>query len=113
MIRSKCILPSINESKPSLIRIESDELTYPLHIMIRYEIEKALMNDEIEVKDLPKVWNDKYAEYLGIRPKNDREGCPSGCPLGRWKLWLFPFLCIRVYVCRTIQTCDVERVTKL
>ncbi len=66
---------AINESKPSLIRIESDELTYTLHIMIRYEIEKALMNDEIEVKDLPKVWNDKYEEYLGIRPKNDREGC--------------------------------------
>jgi carboxypeptidase Taq len=64
----------INESKPSLIRIEADELTYPLHIMIRYEIEKGLFNDEIEVKDLPKIWNEKYAEYLGIRPENDREG---------------------------------------
>ena len=42
--------------------------------MIRYEIEKGLFNDEIEVKDLPKIWNDKYAEYLGIRPENDREG---------------------------------------
>ena len=65
---------AINESKPSLIRIESDELTYTLHIMIRYEIEKALMNDEIEVKDLPKVWNDKYEEYLGVRPNHDGEG---------------------------------------
>jgi len=65
---------AINESKPSLIRIEADELTYPLHIMIRYEIEKGLFNEEIEVEDLPKVWNDKYEEYLGIRPSNDAEG---------------------------------------
>ncbi|WP_147533738.1 carboxypeptidase M32 [Bacillus marasmi] len=65
---------AINESKPSLIRIEADELTYPLHIMIRYEIEKGLFNDEIKVKDLPQIWNDKYEEYLGIRPKHDGEG---------------------------------------
>lgn len=65
---------AVNESKPSFIRIEADELTYPLHIIIRYEIEKGLFNDEIEVKDLPKIWNDKYAEYLGIRPENDAIG---------------------------------------
>ncbi|MCA1030451.1 carboxypeptidase M32 [Bacillus timonensis] len=65
---------AINESKSSLIRIEADELTYPLHIMIRYEIEKGLFNDEIEVEDLPKVWNAKYEEYLGITPKSDAEG---------------------------------------
>lgn len=67
-------LRAINVSKPSLIRIEADELTYPLHIMIRYEIEKDLFNGDLAVKDLPKVWNDKYEEYLGIRPKNDAEG---------------------------------------
>lgn len=65
---------AINESKPSLIRIEADELTYCLHIIIRYEIEKSLFNDEIEVKDLPRVWNDKYEQYLGIRPEKDGEG---------------------------------------
>ncbi|MGM9929408.1 MAG: carboxypeptidase M32 [Bacillus sp. (in: firmicutes)] len=65
---------AINESKPSLIRIEADELTYPLHVMVRYEIEKALFNDEIEVADLPQVWNAKYKEYLGIEPSNDGEG---------------------------------------
>lgn len=65
---------AINESKPSLIRIEADELTYPLHIMIRYEIEKRLFNDEIEVADLPTIWNEMYEEYLGIRPDNDAEG---------------------------------------
>ncbi|MDQ0245326.1 carboxypeptidase Taq [Bacillus fengqiuensis] len=65
---------AVNESKPSLIRIEADELTYPLHIMIRYEIEKGLINGEMEVKDLPQIWNDKYEEYLGIRPESDAEG---------------------------------------
>ena len=59
-------LRAINASKPSLIRIEADELTYPLHIMIRYEIEKGLFNGDFEVKDLPRVWNDKYEEYLGV-----------------------------------------------
>lgn len=65
---------AINESKPSLIRIEADELTYPLHIMIRYEIEKGLFNNEIEVKDLPQIWKDKYEEYLGVKPENDAVG---------------------------------------
>jgi carboxypeptidase Taq len=65
---------AINESKPSLIRIEADELTYPLHIMIRYEIEKGLFNDEIEVKDLPQIWNEKYEQYLGVLPESDAEG---------------------------------------
>jgi carboxypeptidase Taq len=65
---------AVNEVKPSYIRIEADEMTYPLHVMIRYELEKGLINKEIEVKDLPKLWNDKMEEYLGIRPENDRDG---------------------------------------
>lgn len=65
---------AINESKPSLIRIEADELSYPLHIMVRYEIEKGLINGTIEVKDLPKVWNEKMEEYLGVVPEHDGEG---------------------------------------
>lgn len=65
---------AINESKPSLIRIEADELTYPLHIIVRYEIEKALFDGEVEVKDLPYIWNEKYESYLGIRPERDAEG---------------------------------------
>lgn len=64
----------INKVMPSLIRTEADELTYSLHIIIRYEIEKALMNDEIKVEDLPDIWNKKYKEYLGVEPQNDKEG---------------------------------------
>ncbi len=64
----------LKETKSSLIRIESDSLTYPLHIIIRYEIEKMIFNQEVDLNDLPKIWNDKYEEYLGIKPKNDLEG---------------------------------------
>lgn len=64
----------VKYTQSSFIRIEADPLTYPLHIIIRYEIEKMLFNDNVEVKDLPQIWNDKYEEYLGIRPTNDLEG---------------------------------------
>lgn len=64
----------INEVKPSLIRIEADELTYNLHIMIRYEIEKALFAGTVNVADLPEVWNAKYKEYLGVEPSHNGEG---------------------------------------
>ncbi len=63
-----------NDVKTSLIRIEADELTYSLHIMVRYEIEKAIFEGGLDAKDLPKAWNDKYEEYLGVRPANDSEG---------------------------------------
>ena len=63
-----------NEVKPSLIRIEADELTYNLHIMVRYEIEKALFSGAARVADLPEVWNEKYKEYLGVTPSNNGEG---------------------------------------
>jgi carboxypeptidase Taq len=65
---------AINKSEPSLIRIEADELTYNLHIMIRYELEKSLIGGEIRVADLPRLWNEKYKEYLGITPSSDAEG---------------------------------------
>lgn len=65
---------AINIVEPSLIRTESDELTYSLHIIIRYEIEKALINGQVKVEELPEVWNAKYKEYLGVEPKNDAEG---------------------------------------
>lgn len=65
---------AINEVKPSLIRIEADELTYNLHIMIRYELEKALFNGDLQVRDLPEAWHTKYKDMLGIVPSNDKEG---------------------------------------
>jgi carboxypeptidase Taq len=65
---------AINHIQPSLTRIEADELTYNLHIMVRYEIEKGLINGTIQVADLPQVWNAKYQEYLGVTPATNSEG---------------------------------------
>ena len=65
---------AVNKVQPSLIRTEADELTYSLHIMIRYELEKRVMHDELEVKDLPAEWNRLYKEYLGIDVPDDKNG---------------------------------------
>lgn len=65
---------AINKSEPGLIRTEADELTYPLHVLIRYEIECALFSGEVTVAELPDLWNQKYKEYLGVTPENDSEG---------------------------------------
>ncbi|WP_068781603.1 carboxypeptidase M32 [Paenibacillus sp. GM2] len=65
---------AINRVESSLIRIEADELTYNLHVIIRYEIEKMIFNEGLAVSDLPQVWNEKYQSYLGVTPSNDGEG---------------------------------------
>jgi carboxypeptidase Taq len=59
----------------NLIRVEADELTYHLHIVIRFEIERDLISGDLDVADVPEAWNDKYEEYLGVRPDTDAEGC--------------------------------------
>jgi len=64
----------INAVEPSLIRVEADEATYNLHIMLRLEIEIALMEGSLEVKDAPGVWNEKFKEYLGIVPPDNGQG---------------------------------------
>lgn len=64
----------MNKVQPSLIRTEADEITYHFHVMIRYEIEKGLLEDSISVGDLPQVWRDKYEQYLGVVPADDVEG---------------------------------------
>jgi carboxypeptidase Taq len=65
---------AINRAKPSLIRVEADELTYNLHIMMRFEIEQDVIEGKTQVKDLPAIWNEKVKNYLGIMPPNDAEG---------------------------------------
>lgn len=59
----------------NLIRVEADELTYHMHIVLRFEIERELIEGDLDVSDVPAVWNDKMEEYLGVRPDTDAEGC--------------------------------------
>ena len=67
---------AINDVRPSLIRVEADEATYNLHILIRFELEQALLADELPVADLPAAWTEKYRQYLGLTPPSDADG---GC----------------------------------
>jgi len=67
-------IKAMNVGVPSFVRTEADELTYPMHILIRYEIEKGLFNGTISTEGLDQVWGDMYEKYLGIRPDNATEG---------------------------------------
>ncbi|QDU78821.1 Thermostable carboxypeptidase 1 [Polystyrenella longa] len=66
---------AINDVRPSYIRVEADELTYNLHIMLRFELEQKLLAGELEAADVPEVWNSRFTEYLGVTPENDAQGC--------------------------------------
>jgi carboxypeptidase Taq len=66
---------AINKVSPSLIRVEADEVTYCLHVIVRFEIEKELISGSLQVSDLPEAWNAKMKEYLGVAPPNDTQGC--------------------------------------
>ncbi len=74
-VTEQMLYRAVNRVEPSLIRIEADELTFCLHIMVRYQIEKELIGGSLEVRDVPKRWNELYQEYLGIDVPSDREGC--------------------------------------
>ena len=74
-ITDRELFEAVNVARPSLIRTEADELSYCLHILIRYELEKAFLNGEITVDEVPALWNAKYKEYLGIEVPDDARGC--------------------------------------
>ncbi len=65
---------ALNHVEPSLIRVEADEVTYNLHIIIRFEMEKLMVNTAVDVNSLPRLWNERYQEYLGITPPDDAHG---------------------------------------
>ncbi len=66
---------AINTVAPSFIRVEADEATYNLHIMLRFELEQALINGGLKAEDVPGVWNETFEKYLGITPPDDTQGC--------------------------------------
>ena len=66
---------AINDVRPSFIRVEADEATYNLHIILRFELEQALMTGDLTAADLPGAWNDKFRQMLGLTPPDDAHGC--------------------------------------
>ncbi len=73
-VSAEALYRAVNVAKASLIRVEADELTYCLHILVRYELEKLIMEDSINVRDLPALWNEKMQEILGVTPPDDAQG---------------------------------------
>jgi Zn-dependent carboxypeptidase len=65
---------AVNKSYPSLIRVEADEVTYNMHVLLRFELENEMLEGKLKVTDLPEAWNDRVKSYLGISVPNDREG---------------------------------------
>lgn len=66
---------AINKVEPSFIRVEADEVTYPLHVILRFELEKAMIEGSLKIRDLPDAWNEKMQDLIGITPKTNSEGC--------------------------------------
>ena len=80
----------INKSSPSLIRLEADELTYCLHIMIRYQLERAMIDGSITAHDLPHEWNRLYKEYLGVNVPSDKLGVLQDSHWANGNIGYFP-----------------------
>lgn len=83
-------MKAVNRVEHILKRTESDELTYSLHVIIRYEIEKMFMEGDVDINELPKIWDDKYEEYLGIRPENVAEGILQDIHWSQGSIGYFP-----------------------
>jgi carboxypeptidase Taq len=98
----------------NLIRVEADELTYHLHIAVRFEIERRLIHGDIDVSAVPDVWNDLYEEYLGVRPETDTEGCLQDIHWSHGNFGYFPtyslgsFMAAQFYDAAAAEIDDLE-----
>ncbi len=100
---------AINDVRPSLIRVEADEATYNLHILARFELEQALINDDLKVADLPAAWNEKYQHYLGLTPPNDSEGVMQDIHWSHGLIGYFPTYSLgNLYAAQFFQAADKE-----
>ncbi|MCK5129265.1 MAG: carboxypeptidase M32 [Clostridiales bacterium] len=96
-----------NYSSPSFIRVEADELTYSLHVMIRYQIERMIFEENLPVAELPAIWNKKYEEYLGITPPTDTLGVLQDV---HWSFGLFGYFA--TYSLGTAYSAQLEATMK-
>lgn len=100
---------AINDVRPSLIRVEADEATYNLHIIIRFELERALLADQLQVDDLPSAWRQKYREYLGIEPPDDADGVLQDVHWSAGLIGYFPTYSLgNLYAAQFYETADRE-----
>jgi carboxypeptidase Taq len=105
---------AVNMVKPSLIRVEADEVTYNMHIFVRFELEQALVKGDLAVADVPEAWNAKYAAYLGVTPPNDALGCLQDIHWSHGMVGYFPtyslgtLMSAQIYAQAKAQIADLE-----
>jgi len=100
---------AINDVRPSLIRVEADEATYNLHILIRFELEQALLGGDLPVADLPGAWNEKYRQYLGIEPPNFAQGVLQDVHWSAGLIGYFPTYTLgNLYAAQFFAAADAE-----
>lgn len=96
---------ALNTCKPSFIRVEADEVTYPLHIILRYEIERGLFDGTMQVDELPQIWNELMQQYLGIIPPSDVLGVLQDSHWGSGAFGYFPSYTLgAMYACQFYKT---------
>ena len=108
---------AVNKAQPSLIRTEADELTYCLHIMVRYELEKRMFDGTLTAHDLPAEWNRLYKEYLGVDVPNDRQGVLQDSHWSNGNIGYFPSYAIgsaygAQYLLELSKELDVDAVVR-
>ena len=95
---------AVNPVKPSLIRVDADEVTYGLHIALRFEIEQALFSGDLAVADLPEAWNEKMQSYLGLTPPNFSDGVLQDIHWSFGAFGYFPtYLLGAMYACQIFE----------
>lgn len=104
---------AINRVTPGFIRVESDELTYNLHIFIRFEIEKELVSGTLGIADIPESWNTKYRDYLGILPPDDAQGCLQDIHWAHGAIGYFPTYTIGNILSAQLFQLAIQAVTSI
>ena len=100
---------AINGVSPSLIRVEADEATYNLHIVIRFELEQSLLTGDLPLADLPAAWREKYRHYLGIEPPDDADGVLQDVHWSAGLMGYFPTYSLgNLYAAQFFETADAE-----
>jgi len=105
----RAVLLAVNEAGPSLIRTEADEITYNLHIILRFEIERSLIEGSLEVGALPQVWREKMRDYLGVTPDTDRDGVLQDVHWPGGSFGYFPSYALgNVYAAQLFKAAEAE-----
>ncbi len=109
-VSNEQLYEAVNVSEPSYIRVEADEVTYPMHVILRYEIEKGLFDGSVEIDTLPELWNSKMKEYLGVEPPSDTLGVLQDTHWSGAAFGYFPSYTLgAIYASQFYQTLQQEK----